>query len=420
MIDVLYVMRENVVQNFVNFKSDLEAIRATATPEQIQEVEGSIKKLQTSTGQAFSIDEESGTAIIPIVGTLTPKPQICVSLFDGSQTIYKTIVESVKMAESMASVKQIRFEFSSPGGFVEGVESAAIAIKQAKKPTIGVVTHQACSGAFWLLSQCDFKIAATPLAQVGSIGVIIEAIDRKKEDKERGIKRIVMTSRNAPNKFKDIATEEGQKKIIDHITKIESVFFERVAEGFSVSVETVKNDFGQGGVLIGAEAVKAGMLEKIDENIMHSFELIDNSQSLNINIKNQKGVSMSLSLNELLSQNPEARAEYESSISAAVKDERVRIGKLVKLSGVIMSDGLNTAIDSGISTGDFAEEQLTAQNAVRESASNVSQLGTVTAGAQVPKDSAVEGDEPKSEDDGVIMTEEQAKKEAKEFYGGDQ
>ena len=78
-----------------------------------------------------------------MVGHLVHKPEICVALSDGSQTLYSTIAESSKMADSMPSVKRVRYEFDTPGGGMNGIEKAAIAIKQVKKPTIGVVIGRA-------------------------------------------------------------------------------------------------------------------------------------------------------------------------------------------------------------------------------------------------------------------------------------
>ena len=422
MIDVMYLMTEDAVNSFVQFKTDLEKLRAIATPEQIQGVKASVIEMQTSTGQHFTVDEEARTAIIKVSGKLTPRPEICVSLHDGSQTIYSTIVESIAQAELMPTVEKIRIEFDTPGGYADGIEKAALAIKQCKKPTEGIVTGMACSGGFWLLSMCDTKIAATPLAQVGSIGVIVEAIDRSAQDKESGIKRYVLTSKNAPDKFNDIGTEKGRKGIVNRINDIERVFIKRVAEGFGISEETVLNDFGKGGVLIAEDALKVGMIEKIDEGKMNSIESVKNgdnrTEDIKINKKNSEEVSMSLK--ELLNQNPEAKAEYEASKIAVASDERARISKLMKLSGVVASEELYEAIESGVSTGDYAEAQLSAQNAARLKASNISDIGKIKPNAQTPKDTDVEDDNLDSDvPDDAIISEDQAKAAAKNFYGGD-
>ena len=66
MIDVLFAMEETALQSFVNFKSDIDKLRAVATPDQIDKVKSALKEFELSTGQYFSFDEETGIATIPI------------------------------------------------------------------------------------------------------------------------------------------------------------------------------------------------------------------------------------------------------------------------------------------------------------------------------------------------------------------
>ena len=100
-----------------------------------------------------------------------------------------------------------------------------------------MVTGMAASAAYWLATQCDQVIALTPVAEIGSIGVLVEAVDRSEADKNEGLKRYVLTSKNAPEKFQDVGTETGRDKIIARITEIESIFIARVAEGRGVTAE---------------------------------------------------------------------------------------------------------------------------------------------------------------------------------------
>lgn len=418
MANFFYAMEENALNNFVAFKTQMEKLRAIATPAQIDKVKAAVEELRLSSGQSFEVDEDTGIAIISISGTLTPRAEICTSLSDGSQTLYSTIIEAVAKAERMPSVTEIHFLIDSPGGFVSGLDPAAIAVRDCKKPTVAMVAGMACSAAYWLATQCDRIVALTPVAEIGSIGVLVEAVDRSEADKNDGLKRYVLTSRNAPEKFQDVATEDGRNKIIARLTEIESIFISRVADGRNIKAEDVKNKFGKGGVLIAEDALKVGMIDAITE----SNRILPESNGGQVEEKKStKEVSMkSITLEDFLKQNPEAKVEFEASKKAAIAEgvaaEKARINSLLDLSGSIVSDELKSAIEGGQDAGAFAQAELKRQNEKRSN-SESQKLGTVAGSAQLPKDTKAEKDDQGDGDQGDGMTEEEARAEAKNFGG---
>ena len=408
MANFLYAMEENSLRNFVSFKTQMEKLQAMATPAQIDKVKAAVEEINLRSGQSFEVDDVSGVANIPISGTLTPRAEICTSLSDGSQTLYSTIVQAIKQAEKMPSVREIHFIIDSPGGFVSGLDMASLAIRDCKKPTIAMVTGMAASAAYWLASQCDQVIALTPIAEIGSIGVLVELVDRSEADKNEGLQRYVLTSKNAPEKFQDIGTKEGRDKVITRITEIESIFISRVAKGRKVSLNKVKEDFGQGSVLIAKDALKAGMIDAVEDNDSLLFQ----ARCPEKKRKTKEEVSMNLT--DLLKSNPEAKAEIEASkktaIAEGIKAEKARVNELLKISGATVSDELKAAIEGDQNAGDYAKAELNRQNAARAEAEKTD-LGKVKT-AQTPKDNAVKEDLPEG-----AMTEEQARAEAKKFGG---
>lgn len=65
------------------------------------------------------------------------------------------------------------FYFDSPGGQVDGIKELATLIKEAGRPTVAVIGNRCTSAAYWLASQCDVIWAISPLAEVGSVGVMV-------------------------------------------------------------------------------------------------------------------------------------------------------------------------------------------------------------------------------------------------------
>jgi len=123
-------------------------------------------------------------------------------------------------------------------------------------------TGIAASAAYWILSQCN-EITLERTAMVGSIGVAC-VVPKQVERDEHGYVHVDIVSTNAPNKWPDPTTESGKAKIVERLDAIEAQFLADVARGRGVSVDTVKEKFGQGDVFLGADAIKRGMADRIE------------------------------------------------------------------------------------------------------------------------------------------------------------
>ena len=160
-------------------------------------------------------------------------------------------------------MKAILFDIDSPGGVALGPSEMADAIFKArgKKPIWSYVGRNCSSAAYWIASATE-KIIANPSALLGSIGVVTTIPVQEQPDSE-GYKNIEIVSSNAKQKRPDPRTEEGMSEIKRELNDLESQFIEAIARYRNVTVNTVKNDFGQGGVLIGKNAVASGMADSL-------------------------------------------------------------------------------------------------------------------------------------------------------------
>ncbi|MGR6863248.1 S49 family peptidase [Aliivibrio salmonicida] len=116
-----------------------------------------------------------------------------------------------------------------------------------------------CSAAYWIATSCD-RVTLDATALVGSIGTVVSFI--KRPDNE-GEKRFEFVSSQSPNKRLDIESEQGQTAIQKQLDAMADVFISRVARNMSVTKDKVKSDFGQGGVMIGQDAIEAGMAHEL-------------------------------------------------------------------------------------------------------------------------------------------------------------
>lgn len=180
------------------------------------------------------------------------------------------------------SIKTIILNIDSPGGQANGINELAEAIFAARqqKKIVAYVGGSGTSAAYWIASAAG-EIIVDDTAILGSIGVVLSV--RRKNNSE-----LEFVSSRSPEKRLNPETEEGRKKIIEFLDSLADVFIEKVARNRNTSVDTVRDKFGQGGLVVGAKAVALGMADKLG-----SFETIIG------------GSTMPLTKDELVAKYPE-------------------------------------------------------------------------------------------------------------------
>jgi ClpP class serine protease len=326
---IFHALEEKILQQFIETKKELLEIAAGMNARERQEGRVEIMEAAVlyevpedmeSASDLYTVDGD-GNAIIPIQGKLTPQADICDGFFSDCTT-YGFIQQATLAADEDPSVREIKFHISSGGGYVEGCDATGQVIAGCKKKTTAIVSGMAASAAYWIASQADKIVLSAPTDFVGSIGVAVEVVDTRAREEAAGIKRIVLTSTDAPDKRIDLATEEGQGKMIDELDAIHEVFVSRVAGGRNVTVEKINKDFGQGGIVIASQAKKAGMVDGIINEISGTKTQIASANSSGDNktpaaAGKPKQEARSMNLTELLAANPEAKREHENLIASA-------------------------------------------------------------------------------------------------------
>ncbi len=206
---------------------------------------------------------EGSVAVIDVNGRLAKRMGFFAEVCEGG-TSTETLLKDFQTALDNPTVSSIVFHIDSPGGEAFGINEISQHIFNArgKKPMKAYVSGLGCSGAYWIASACD-EIICDKSAFLGSIGVVSVSIDDTNAYKMLGFDKKVVTSSNAPKKRLDLNTDEGMSEFQKELDSLESVFIKTVARNRKISVEQVKTDFNQGGVLAGAEAVKVKMADRV-------------------------------------------------------------------------------------------------------------------------------------------------------------
>lgn len=211
----------------------------------------------------YTTSIRDGVAVIPIHGVITPRADVFTFLMGG--TALELLARDLQAALDNPEVNAILLDIDSPGGVAVGPSEMADVIRKAteKKPIWAYVGRNCCSAAYWLASAAS-NIVAQKTALLGSIGVVSNVAVQEQPDAD-GYKTIEIVSSNAKNKRPDPRTPEGEATIRSELDALEAEFIQSVATYRNVGTNTVKTDFGQGGVVVGEAAVNAGMADEIGD-----------------------------------------------------------------------------------------------------------------------------------------------------------
>ncbi len=233
-----------------------------------------------------------GTAIIPIHGPITARSDLFTFFLGG--TALSDLAKDFQAALDNDQIKAILFDIDSPGGVALGPMEMAQAIFNArgKKPIWSYVGRNCSSAAYWLASATE-RIIANPSALLGSIGVVTTIPVQEEPDSE-GYKNIEVVSSNAGRERPDPRTTEGMAEIKRELDDLESQFIASVAHYRSTTIDSVKNDFGQGGVLIGANAISNGMADEIgtyEETLTKLNQKFSTTKKINFMSNNKESIA---------------------------------------------------------------------------------------------------------------------------------
>ena len=224
--------------------------------EQIQE--------RISSGSEKTAFTSGQIAVLPLVGVISSRMDLMESISGGQSA--ETFGRQFDAAVNDADIAAIIIDIESPGGTVQGVQELAAKIYAARgrKKIIAVANSFAASAAYWIGAAAD-EFVITPSGEVGSIGVYTLHLDESEADKQEGLKYTFISA----GKFKIEGNstqplgDEAKAYYQGRVDARYETFTGDVAKFRGVSKTDVKNNFGQGRMLLADDAKKAGMVDRI-------------------------------------------------------------------------------------------------------------------------------------------------------------
>jgi signal peptide peptidase SppA len=209
------------------------------------------------------VEMRGSIAVIDVNGIIAKRmdmfDEVC---FGGTST--EKLMKDFKVAMDDPKVESIVMNIDSPGGEAFGINELAQSIYDARgrKPIKAYVGGLGCSGAYWIASAAD-EVISDKSALLGSIGVVTAWTDDTEMYKMLGIRKETIVSSNAPKKRLNFDEPGDRAELQKELDSIEKVFHKAVARNRGVKIEQVINDFNQGGVLAGKDAVDSGMADRV-------------------------------------------------------------------------------------------------------------------------------------------------------------
>jgi protease IV len=173
-------------------------------------------------------DGSCNIAVMPIDGVIMP-------FGNGYQygefvTTPKDVRDFIAALEYEYAIEGVMFEINSPGGTPVASEAIANDIAQLEIPNVALIGDLAASGGYMVAAAAD-TIVASPMSDVGSIGVTMSYTEESEKNKEEGITYVPLNA----GKFKDIGspnkplTDEERTLLEGQLTEVHNHFIDLVS-----------------------------------------------------------------------------------------------------------------------------------------------------------------------------------------------
>ena len=319
--------------------------------------------------------------LIEVSGPLFRRANLFSDVSGATST--ELLAQDLREALRDSGVREVILQINSPGGEVSGIDELAELIQAVSKEkrVTAHVSGLGASAAYWLASAAH-EIVATPSSMLGSIGAVLSLRDYSERDEKRGIRKFEFVSSVSPNKNPDPDTAEGRDQIQKMVDDLGAVFVQTVARYRGVTTDHVLENYGQGAVLIGQEAVEAGMADRIAtlESVIAEAERRANPTRTytnpRANYHKRKELTMEITAELILEEHPkvaeelgakafeagraEALQETDAKIQAAVEAERERISEIQALHAPGLDDLRAELIQEGVSVEAASKRVLAA------------------------------------------------------------
>ncbi len=208
---------------------------------------------------------ERSVAVLPIMGTLAYRVSMMDDASGGTST--EQIGKQFDTLMKDDSVGCILLNVHSPGGESGGITELATKMFEARKvkPICSICNAEMASAALWLgLSASEVSI--TPSGWIGSLGVYLCHTDISQQNEELGQKVTYISAGKYKTEMAIEAplSDEARAYYQGLVDEVYDGFVGDVAKFRKTSQAKVRDTYGQGRMMLPAEALECGMVDRIE------------------------------------------------------------------------------------------------------------------------------------------------------------
>jgi signal peptide peptidase SppA len=210
--------------------------------------------------------ETSGSriAVLPLQGMLSQRNDPMDFAGDTSLEAFGAVFNQLLKDSSVSSIV---LEVDSPGGSVYGVDELAAQIFAARgqKRIVAIANSLAASAAYWIATAAG-ELSCTPSGEVGSIGIVAVHEDWSRAEDAAGVDVTTISS----GKYKTEGNEHAplddmaRAALQGRVSAYHRMFVKAVARNRGVSFADVHDGFGEGRTVGAADALKMGMVDRVE------------------------------------------------------------------------------------------------------------------------------------------------------------
>jgi len=175
-----------------------------------------------------------------------------------------SIISEIQEAEKDENIEAIVLDIDSPGGTPVAADEIFTELKKITKPTVAVVRDLGTSAAYWVAVGTD-HIIASPVSEVGSIGVTMSYLEYASSTESEGSRWIDLSS----GLFKDAGhperklREEEEEYFQSQVDEVHAYMIERIASARHGISEEELFALADGRAFLGSDALSKKLIDEL-------------------------------------------------------------------------------------------------------------------------------------------------------------
>lgn len=261
-------LQEIITGSWAITPKDFEALSTLLLPCIMQgHLDQAESQLNRSTLKAYATDPTYLVSRWELDDETLPEGSVAVIELEGVLYSWNTFALErwLLMAEQNEKICGVVLWINGPGGMVAHVDVVASTIQGMTKPVATFVAGIMASAHFWIGTSADRIFVASPLCEVGSVGVMVTWASWKKYFEKNGIdvRDIYPDSADLKNhEYRALEEKGDEDPIKQHLERLHEVFARTVAVNLGVEYDPELPLF-RGQIFTGAEALELGYVDEV-------------------------------------------------------------------------------------------------------------------------------------------------------------